>query len=229
VTPPDTDAPCPDANGPRRRFAEGTTAADLRTYMAPYVARLGYRFNTDDAFVAELLDSELGILAESGDVYCPCRLRSGDPKEDAAIVCPCIAVNVIEFASMRKCWCGLFIRTDIEDGSSLHGVIDTAAGPVDVRVAAEGDLRDGEVRHLKLGKRDIALVRARGAFYALSNVCRHAFAPLADGFVDGFDLICPLHGWRYDVRDGSTDHPGSDVRTYPVAVRAGEVFVTVDA
>jgi len=212
---------------PRRRFAEGVTADDLRGYMAPYVARLGYRFNTDEGFVAELLDSELGILAEAGDVYCPCRLRSGDPKEDAAIVCPCIAVNVVEFAAMRKCWCGLFIRTDVEDGSTLHGVIEKADGPTEVRVAAKDDMRDGEVRHLKLGKRDVALVRAAGNYYVLSNVCRHAFAPLSDGFVEGFELVCPLHGWRFDVRDGSTDHPDSDVRTYPVAVRDGEVFVTI--
>lgn len=219
--------PDADTSAPRRRFAEGVTADDLRAYMAPYVARLGYRFNTDEAFVGELLDSELGILAEAGDVYCPCRLRSGDPKEDAAIVCPCIAVNVVEFAAMRKCWCGLFIRTDVEDGSALHGVIERSEGPTEVRVAAEGDMHDGEVRHLKLGKRDIALVRAAGGYYALSNVCRHAFAPLSDGFVDGFSLVCPWHGWRYDVRDGSTDHPDSDVRTYPVNVRGGEVFVSV--
>jgi nitrite reductase/ring-hydroxylating ferredoxin subunit/ferredoxin-thioredoxin reductase catalytic subunit len=223
----DGSGPAPEETRPRRRFAAGVSADDLREYMAPYVARLGYRFNDDEAFVAELLESELGILDESGDIYCPCRLRSGDPGQDAAIVCPCIAANVVQFAHLRKCWCGLFVRTDVENGASLHGVIEDMTGPVDVRVAAVDDMRDGQVRHVKLGKRDIALVRAGGDFYALSNVCRHAFAPLADGFVDGLELVCPMHGWRYDVRDGSTDHPDSDIRTYPVTVRGGEVFVTV--
>jgi nitrite reductase/ring-hydroxylating ferredoxin subunit len=197
--------------------------------MEPYAARLGYRFNTDQAFVAETLASELEILGEAGDVYCPCRLRTGDPKADADIVCPCIAVNVVQFAAMRKCWCGLFIRTDVADGAALHGVVKEPEGPVEVRVAAVGDLRDGEARHLKIGKRDIALVRTMGGYYAISNVCRHAFGPLADGFVDGFALVCPLHGWRYDVRDGSTEHPDSDVRTYSVTVHDGEVFVSVEA
>jgi nitrite reductase/ring-hydroxylating ferredoxin subunit len=217
----------PEEPAVRQRFAPGTTAEDLKSYMGPYVAHLGYRFNTDTAFVDELLVSELGILDEAGDLYCPCRLRSGDPKEDAEIVCPCIAAHVVEFAAMRKCWCGLFIRTDVEDGAALHGVIEEASGPVLVRVAAEDDMRDGDVRHLKLGKRDVALVRAEGSYYALSNVCRHAFAALSDGFVEGHTLVCPLHGWRYDVRDGSTDHPDSDVRTYPVTVAGGEVFVEV--
>ncbi|MDO8964597.1 MAG: Rieske 2Fe-2S domain-containing protein, partial [Coriobacteriia bacterium] len=58
-------------------------------------------------------------------------------------------------------------------------------------------------------------------------VCRHAFAPLSEGFTEGYFVMCPWHGWRYDVRDGTTDHPGADVRTYPVTVRGDEVFVSV--
>jgi ferredoxin-thioredoxin reductase catalytic chain len=213
----------------RRRFFDGTTADDLQAYMAPFVKRLGYRLNTDEGFVDAVLSSELEILAETGDVYCPCRIRTGDPKADVTIICPCIPFHLDEFAALRKCWCGLFIRADVEDGSALEGVIEEASGPVDVRVAAFGDLADGQTRHVKIGKRDIALVRASGQYFALSNVCRHAFAPLAEGFVDDYHLMCPWHGWRYDVRDGSTDHPDADVRTYPVSVRDGEVFVRVEA
>lgn len=211
----------------RRRLAPGVTAGDLKAFMAPYVARFGYRFNTEADFVDELLASELAILEESGDIYCPCRLRTGDPKIDADIVCPCIAVNIEQFAAMRKCWCGLFIRTDVADGATLQGVVAAPSGPVQVRVAAEDELCEGEVRHLRIGKRDIALVRTQGEYFALSDVCRHAFAPLSDGFLDGYALMCPRHGWRYDVRDGTTDHPDANVRTYPVEVRGNEVFVTV--
>lgn len=196
--------------------------------MAPFVARLGYRFNDDEEFVALTLAAELEILASTGDLYCPCRIRSGDPKEDVRIICPCIPFHLDEFAAMRKCWCGLFVRTDVEDGASLHGVIDVPHGTVDVRVAAVDEMRDGDARHVRIGKRDIALFRVDGAFHALSDVCRHAFAPLSQGFTDGHIVMCPWHGWRYDVRDGTTDHPGADVRTYPVTVRGGEVFVTVE-
>lgn len=212
----------------RRRFAQGTTAEDLKAFMAPFVQRLGYRFNTDEEFVDLTLASELAILEATGDIYCPCRIRTGDPKADAEIVCPCISFNVDTFAAMRKCWCGLFIRTDVADGSALHGVVEVPAGPIDVRVAAFDDLTDGQTRHLKIGKRDIALVRAHGEYFAISNLCRHAFGPLAEGYVEGYVLMCPWHGWRYDVRDGTTDHPDADVRTYPVTVRGGEVFVTVE-
>lgn len=212
----------------RRRFAPETSADDLKTFMAPYVDRLGYRFNTDEEFVDITLAGELEILAETGDIYCPCRIRSGDPREDAKIVCPCISFNLDTFAAMRKCWCGLFIRTDVADGASLHGVSEMPEGPIQVPVCGFDDLADGQARHVKIGKRDIGVFRANGEYFALSNLCRHAFAPLSEGFLDGYIVMCPWHGWRYDVRDGTTDHPDADVRTFPVTVRDGEVFVTVE-
>jgi nitrite reductase/ring-hydroxylating ferredoxin subunit/ferredoxin-thioredoxin reductase catalytic subunit len=212
----------------RRRFAEGATIDDLKAYMGPFVATLGYVFNTETDFVDEVLRSELEILETAGDVYCPCRVRTGDPKQDVQIVCPCIPFYAEQFAAIRKCWCGLFIRTDVEDGAELLGVLDEPepGTMIDVPVCRVADLPSGQVRHVKLGKADIALARVGDEFYALSNVCRHAFAPLSDGVLDGYELMCPWHGWRYDVRDGTTDHPNADVRTYPTVARDGLVFIT---
>ena len=214
----------------RRRFPPGTTADDLKTYMAPFVATLGYRFNTESDFVDEVLTSELELLEQAGDVYCPCRMRTGDPKEDLTIVCPCIPFYLDQFAAMRKCWCGLFIRTDVEDGAELIGVIEEPepGAPVDVPVCRVADLGPGQLRHVKVGKQDIAIARVGDDIYALSNVCRHAFAQLADGVLEGHEVMCPWHGWRYDVRTGTTDHPDADVKIYPAFVKDGLVFVTVE-
>lgn len=212
---------------PKRMFEPGTTIADLKAYMAPFVDRLGYKFNTDEGFVDEVLEAELEILADTGDVYCPCRVRSGDPKEDVRIVCPCIPFWRDQFAGIRKCWCGLFILKDVEDGLGLLGVIDEPEGSVEVPVCRVDDLPPGQIRRVKIGKRDVAVARVGDEFFALSNLCRHAFGPLGEGFMDGYQVMCPWHGWRYDVRDGTTDHPNASVRTYEVRVRDEEVFVVV--
>ena len=216
------------SEGVRRRFEPGTTIEDLKAYMVPFVERIGYKLNTETDFVDEVFASELEILEATGDVYCPCRVRTGDPREDAKIVCPCIPFYMDQFAAMNKCWCGLFIRSDVEDGGELLGVIEAEAGPVDVPVIRDGEMRDGEIRHVKIGKRDLALARTNGEYFALSNLCRHAFGPFSDGFVDGYTVICPWHGWRYDVRDGSTDHPDAAVSTFPVTVVGGYVCITVE-
>ena len=86
------------------------------------------------------------ILERDGDVYCPCRMRTGDPKEDLKIICPCIPFYADQFAAMQKCWCGLFIRTDVEDGADLIGVIEEpeAGTLVDVPVARLDDAAAGQ-------------------------------------------------------------------------------------
>ncbi len=213
----------------RAMFEPGTTIEDLKEYMGPFAERLGYKFNTETDFVDEVLAAELEILDKDGDVYCPCRIRSGDPKEDLKIVCPCIPFFADQFAAIDKCWCGLFIREHVEDGADLIGVVeDVEPGTiVEVPVMRLEDIAPGSIRHTKIGKRDIAIARVGDEVFALSNVCRHAFGPLADGFMDGYEVMCPWHGWRYDVRTGTTDHPNTDVSTFPVTLRDGLVLVSV--
>jgi len=215
----------------RQLFRQDTSLDDLRSYMEPFAASLGYRFNSDDDFVEAVLTAELGILQSAGDVYCPCRIRTGDPKQDAQIVCPCIPFHRVQFAALRKCWCGLFVRVDVEDDMELLGVVDEpeAGESVDVPLCRVSDLAPGQVRHLKVGKTDLAVVRVGDEFHAVSNVCRHAFAPLSDGFVDGYELVCPWHGWRYDVRTGSTDHPGADLRVHDLFVVNEYVMIRTTA
>jgi ferredoxin-thioredoxin reductase catalytic chain len=208
-------------------FEPGTTVDDLKSYMGPFAARLGYKFNTETEFVDEVLTAELEILEQTGDVYCPCRVRTGDPKQDVEIVCPCIPFWREQFAGLRKCWCGLFILADVEDGAELLGVIEEPQGPVDVPVAIAATVPDNSSFHVKIGKRDIAVFKVAGEFFALSNLCRHAYGPLSAGYLDGDTVMCPWHGWRYDVRNGTTDHPNADVRTYPVSVRDGTVWIGV--
>lgn len=217
----------PSARPPRRLFHPGTTIEDLKGYMGPFAVTLGYKFNTETDFVDEVLSAEIEILADTGDVYCPCRVRTGDPKEDVKIICPCIPFHMEQFAAIRKCWCGLFIRTDVADGAELLGVVDEPAPgePVDVPLCRIDDLAPGQARHVKVGKTDIALARVGDEFFALSNVCLHTFGPLGDGILEGYDLVCPWHGWRYDVREGTTDHPGANVTQYPLVRAGGYVMI----
>ena len=72
-----------------REVAPGVTADVLRAYMAPYVARLGYRFNTDDEWVRITLESELAILDESG-VATAIADRNGDRGRNVSQTAPIV-------------------------------------------------------------------------------------------------------------------------------------------
>ena len=63
--------------------------------------------------------------------------------------------------------------------------------------------------------------------------CPHLGAHLGHGgAVEGCELRCPFHGWKFDAEGANTDIPYSDrvnrkaqLRTYPVAERNGFVLV----
>jgi len=51
-------------------------------------------------------------------------------------------------------------------------------------------------------ERLVVVIHAAGKFYAIDDLCTHDGGPLGEGELDGFEIICPRHGARFDVRDG---------------------------
>jgi len=100
-----------------------------------------------------------------------------------------------------------------------------------LRVCAVGDLMPERVTRFEAGDTTYTIVRvADGTYYALEGYCTHERTLLADGLVTGFDLECPAHFGAFDVRTGEAVVPPAciDLRSYPVKVEAGEVFIAVD-
>jgi NAD(P)H-dependent nitrite reductase small subunit len=86
------------------------------------------------------------------------------------------------------------------------------------RVAATSDIPVGEGLRVKLDQYEIAVFNIDGEFYAIDDVCTHAFALLSEGFVEGDVIECPLHSGRFEIKTGkAVAAPCTvDVRTYPV-------------
>ena len=68
-------------------------------------------------------------------------------------------------------------------------------------------------------------------FHATDGLCTHEQAYLADGLVMGTTIECPKHNGRFDYRSGeATRRPACvDLRTHPVKVHDGKVFLGVRA
>lgn len=71
-----------------------------------------------------------------------------------------------------------------------------------VRTIADADLPDGGTVGVDVEGRKVLLHRAGDRLYALDDLCSHAGALLSRGQVDGCVVTCPLHGSRFDLRDG---------------------------
>ena len=94
-------------------------------------------------------------------------------------------------------------------------------------VAAADDVSEDMPLGVKIGERHIGIYRIGDQHYALEDICPHAYALLSQGFVEGREIECPLHGARFDIPSGRcTREPGGhDLTCYPVKVDGGRVFI----
>lgn len=73
---------------------------------------------------------------------------------------------------------------------------------------------------------EIALFRCEGQICAIDNTCPHQGGPLGAGILEDGCITCPWHGWQFDIRSGACQNmPGEDIRTYPIAIKDGEVYL----
>lgn len=104
----------------------------------------------------------------------------------------------------------------------------TEGAGVDVLDASS--LAEGEVAEVLVGGEALVLCRVDGVVHALDAVCPHAGGPLAEGDLDGHELVCPWHGWPFDVRTGACGvHPTHALATYEVWESGGRILVRFHA
>lgn len=67
--------------------------------------------------------------------------------------------------------------------------------------------------------------------YAIDDECSHAVASLADGELEGYEVACPDHGARFDIRTGEHKcFPAiTGVKSYPIKIENGEVIMDIEA
>jgi nitrite reductase/ring-hydroxylating ferredoxin subunit len=94
---------------------------------------------------------------------------------------------------------------------------------------AEGELR----RATPAGMPAIAYGRTEGAFFAVADTCPHATASLAEGFLEGRLLVCPVHFAEFDVATGAVSNPPSAdcprLRVFATVLEEGELRLLTEA
>ena len=73
----------------------------------------------------------------------------------------------------------------------------------------------------------LASLALNGKVYAIDAVCSHEGGPLEDGTLDGYEVECPWHGSKFDVRTGEVRNPPADTpqSVYEVKVENNDILV----
>ncbi len=97
-----------------------------------------------------------------------------------------------------------------------------------VRIAGTADVAPGTGCVAEVNGHAIALFNVDGTYYAIDNTCVHRGGPLGEGELEGEEVTCPWHGWRYNVKTGAcVTNPSACVKAYPVTIEGTDIKVQV--
>ena len=71
----------------------------------------GYYFNNDRERVFEMLEALLVNKERYGYMACPCRLASGNRKNDEDMICPCV-YRIQDVKEYGSCYCNLYVSKE---------------------------------------------------------------------------------------------------------------------
>jgi methylamine---glutamate N-methyltransferase subunit C len=98
-----------------------------------------------------------------------------------------------------------------------------------VAVAEWSKLADRVPAYALVGNVDLVVIRYGDDVSVLYGRCRHRGALLADGSVDGDNLICGLHNWDYRIQTGVSEYNNHEVlQKFSASIEGGTLYVDQD-
>jgi nitrite reductase/ring-hydroxylating ferredoxin subunit len=96
-----------------------------------------------------------------------------------------------------------------------------------VKLTTQSELpSEGEAKEFELSGKVVCVANVNGMVTAMDNICLHMGGPLGQGYIEGGKIVCPWHGWEYDLNTGELgDDPKSKLAVYSIKIENGEVFI----
>ena len=88
-----------------------------------------------------------------------------------------------------------------------------------VAIGAASAIPEGGSIIVEVNRKDVAVFKTNGQFFAIDDLCPHMGASLSGGFIEDGVVTCPWHYWRFRLSDGAwADSPKIKTGCYAVHV-----------
>jgi len=95
-----------------------------------------------------------------------------------------------------------------------------------VEVLSDSELWVGEMRPVRVGNRNLLLLRTERGVFAYEDRCPHLGVPLSRGTFEHNTLTCSAHHYQFDVDTGSGRNPKNlQLRAARVECRDGKILL----
>jgi len=96
------------------------------------------------------------------------------------------------------------------------------------KICKTNDVKAGCGRGVDINGKNVAVFNLDGNYYAINDICGHRGGPLSEGEVDGTTVICPWHGWRYNVTNGDNELiPALPTEKYELKIEDDDILVDI--
>ena len=109
----------------------------------------GYHLNPDVKFTKELMKGLLTNEKRYGYRACPCRLSSGNKRDNIDIICPCDYRDP-DLNEYGTCYCGLYVSDEVVKGKKQIGAIPERRPPLKERKLSKPKQAPSAVTYLPL-------------------------------------------------------------------------------
>jgi glutamate synthase domain-containing protein 2/CDGSH-type Zn-finger protein len=97
------------------------------------------------------------------------------------------------------------------------------------RVAVFSELEDRKPARAKVDGVSLIVIRYGDKVSVLHGQCAHQGADMVDGYIEGMELTCNLHGWKYNIETGLNKDDGqAGLHRFQVIVERDEVLILLD-
>ena len=97
-----------------------------------------------------------------------------------------------------------------------------------INLCGVDELKDRQGRRFIVDETEVAVFKIDGIVYALSNNCPHQHTTLIyDGFIEDGCVVCPAHGWKFNLKTGRQPTGQNGLDSFPVLVYEDEVYIKV--
>ena len=97
------------------------------------------------------------------------------------------------------------------------------------RVCKVSELKESRGKRFLINDVEVAVFKVNGEIYVLNNTCPHQHTTVIyDGFIEEGCVVCPAHGWMFDLKTGKQPTGAKGLESYPIKIINDEVFVIVN-
>jgi nitrite reductase/ring-hydroxylating ferredoxin subunit len=90
------------------------------------------------------------------------------------------------------------------------------------------DLQESVGKKFIVNDIEIAVFKINSEVFVVGNICPHQQTHLIfDGFIEDEFVVCPAHGWKFNLRTGKKDSGSNGLQVYTVEVVDDKVYVKV--